>query len=150
MIYDMMYRDADNYKKWFRAEIKKEVQIGDEILMQSCGLRLAEFFIFMGWAYSKDRDHNIVEVVGISNDQITEPDIIFFKDSEEEEEEEKEEESFDDDEDHFAVDIPNVNRIDSGEWTELATFKTREEAIAWAMENLGADENGMICVISSF
>lgn len=60
-------------------------------------------------------------------------------------------EMFDDDlENHFAVDIPHVGRIDSGEWTELATFKTREEAIAWAMEKLGADENGMICVISSF
>jgi hypothetical protein len=149
MIYDMMYRDADNYKKWFRAEIKKEVQIGDEILMQSSGLRLAEFFIFMGWAYSKDRDHNIVEVVGISNDQIIKPDIIFFEDTEEQKEDE--EESFDDDlEYHFAVDIPHVDRIDSGEWTQLATFKTREEAIAWAMENLGADENGMISVISSF
>jgi hypothetical protein len=54
------------------------------------------------------------------------------------------------DEECFAVDIPHVSRIDSGEWTNLATFKTREEAIAWAMENLGADGNGMICVISSF
>ena len=60
------------------------------------------------------------------------------------------EEDHDDSEDLFAVDIPHVNRIESGEWTNLATFKTREEAIAWAMEKLGADENGMISVISSF
>ena len=60
-------------------------------------------------------------------------------------------EMFDDDlENHFAVDIPHVDRIDRGEWTCLETFSTREEAIAWAMEKLGADENGMICVISSF
>jgi len=55
-----------------------------------------------------------------------------------------------DSEDKFAVDIPHVGRIDSGEWTNLATFKTKEEAIKWAMEKLGADEDGMICVISSF
>jgi len=55
-----------------------------------------------------------------------------------------------DSEDKFAVDIPHVGRIDSGEWTNLATFKTKEEAIAWAMEKLGADSEGMICVISSF
>jgi len=55
-----------------------------------------------------------------------------------------------DSEDKFAVDIPHVGRIDSGEWTNLATFKTKKEAIAWAMEKLGADSEGMICVISSF
>jgi hypothetical protein len=60
------------------------------------------------------------------------------------------ERSFDDEDDCFAVDIPHVNRIESGEWTNLATFKTREEAIQWAQEHLGADENGMICVISEF
>lgn len=60
------------------------------------------------------------------------------------------EEEEEDNEYHFAVDIPHVDRIDSGEWTCLETFPTREEAIAWAMEKLGADENGMICVISSF
>ena len=53
-------------------------------------------------------------------------------------------------EDKFAVDIPHLSRIDSGEWTNLATFKTKKEAIAWAMEKLGADSEGRICVISSF
>lgn len=53
-------------------------------------------------------------------------------------------------ENHFAVDIPHVDRIKSGEWTCLETFKTREEAIKWAQEYLGADEEGRICVISSF
>lgn len=56
----------------------------------------------------------------------------------------------DDLENHFAVDIPHVNRIESEEWTCLETFKTREEAIAWAMEKLGADDLGRINVISSF
>ena len=60
-------------------------------------------------------------------------------------------EIFDDDlTNHFAVDIPHVDRIDSGEWTCLETFPTREEAIKWAMEKLGADSEGRICVISSF
>lgn len=59
------------------------------------------------------------------------------------------EEGFDN-EDSFAVDIPHVSRIESGEWTNLATFKTKEEAIKWAQQYLGADENGMICVISEF
>jgi hypothetical protein len=54
------------------------------------------------------------------------------------------------DEECFAVDIPHVSRIDSGEWTNLATFKTKEEAIQWAQEHLGADEEGRICVISEF
>lgn len=149
MIYDMLYRDGANYKKWFRAEIKKEVQIGDEIRMEESGLTKGEFFDYMGWQYYPDYDHNFLEVVGISNDQIIEPDIIFFEDTEEQKEDE--EENYDNDlEYHFAVDIPHVDRIDSGEWTNLQTFETKEEAIAWAMEKLGADENGMICVISSF
>ena len=53
----------------------------------------------------------------------------------------------------YAVDIPNINHIRLGnveEWTNVGVFKTKEEAIKWAQENLGADENGMICVISSF
>ena len=143
MIYDMQYRDGSNYKKWFRAEIKKEVQEGDEIRMEESGLTEGEFFDHMGWEYCPDYDHNLLEVVGVSNDQIAEADIVFSENIEKE--------GFDDDsEDSYAVDIPHVSRIESGEWTNLATFKTREEAIAWAMENLGADGNGMICVISSF
>lgn len=60
-------------------------------------------------------------------------------------------ELFDDDLEHrFAVDIPHVDRIDSGEWTNLETFATREEAIKWAMEKLGADDMGRISVISQF
>jgi hypothetical protein len=145
MIYDMQYRDGSNYKKWFRAEIKKEVQGGNEVKMEESGLTEGEFFEHMGWEYCPDYDHNLIEVVGVSNDQITEADIVFSDNSEEEEDF-----GNNDSEDSYAVDIPHVSRIDSGEWTNLATFKTREEAIAWAMEKLGADENGMISVISSF
>ena len=142
MIYDMQYRDGSNYKKWFRAEIKKEIKEDDDIRMEESGLSEGEFFEHMGWEYCPDYDHNLIEVVGVSNDQITEADIVFSDNSEEEED--------DNTEDSYAVDIPHVNRIESGEWTNLATFKTKEEAIAWAMEKLGADEEGMICVISTF
>lgn len=45
----------------------------------------------------------------------------------------------------YFVDLP---KPDSTEINTLATFSTEEEAIAWAMDNLGADENGMLCVIS--
>ena len=145
MIYDMQYRDGSNYKKWFRAEIKKEIKEGNEVKMEESGLTEGEFFDHMGWEYCPDYDHNLLEVVGVSNDQIVEADIVFSENIEEEKEED-----FEDSEDSYAVDIPHVSRIESGEWTNLATFKTREDAIAWAMEKLGADENGMICVISSF
>jgi hypothetical protein len=142
MIYDMQYRDGSNYKKWFRAEIKKEIKEDDDIRMEESGLTEGEFFEHMGWEYCPDYDHNRIEVVGVSNDQITEADIVFSDNSEKEED--------DNTEDSYAVDIPHVNRIESGEWTNLATFKTKEEAIQWAQEHLGADKNGMICVISEF
>lgn len=53
----------------------------------------------------------------------------------------------------FAVDIPDINRIREGngdEWVNVDYFATREDAIKWAMENLGADSEGRISVISSF
>jgi hypothetical protein len=53
----------------------------------------------------------------------------------------------DEDLDHFAIDLPNVNNLD-GPWEEVASFLTRDEAIAWAKENLGADDDGRISVIS--
>lgn len=58
----------------------------------------------------------------------------------------------DDSEIKAAVDIPaiGVDGIPTTGWRELATFKTKEEAIKWAQQYLGADENGMICVISEF
>lgn len=45
----------------------------------------------------------------------------------------------------FYVDIPNGL---SDEWRSMAEFKTREEAIAFAREKFGADENGMVSLIS--
>lgn len=61
--------------------------------------------------------------------------------------------TFVDDEDFrtpiFYVDIPQ--QIDGKlqeEWVNLETFLTRDEAIQYAKEHLGADDNGMISVIS--
>jgi len=58
----------------------------------------------------------------------------------------------DSDELHFAVDIPDCNTIGDLDAPMYCCeyFATKEEAIKWAMENLGADENGMINVVSQF
>ena len=79
MIYDMMYRDAGNYKKFFRAEFpdSKELKEDDEVVMEESGLTKGEFFRYMGWSYNPDIDHNILEVIGVSEDQIEEPQIRF-------------------------------------------------------------------------
>jgi hypothetical protein len=64
-----------------------------------------------------------------------------------------EEEYYEDDSEiQASVDIPavGIDGMPTTGWRELATFKTKEEAIQWAQEHLGADENGMICVISEF
>ena len=45
----------------------------------------------------------------------------------------------------FYVDIPNGL---SDEWRSMGSFKTKEEAIAFAREKFGADENGMVSLIS--
>ena len=49
---------------------------------------------------------------------------------------------------NFAVDIPN-NIIDDPEWVNVGFFKTKEEAIKFAQENFGADEEGKISLISN-
>jgi hypothetical protein len=49
------------------------------------------------------------------------------------------------DEKHFYVDIPQEH---TDEWLNTGTFKTREEAIKYAQEKFGADENGMVSLIS--
>lgn len=53
---------------------------------------------------------------------------------------------------HAAVDIPKIAMDGSiaDEWYCVDYFKTKEEAIKWAQENLGADEEGRICVVSTF
>lgn len=54
---------------------------------------------------------------------------------------------------HAAVDIPTASVKGNGvndEWYALEYFYTKEEAIKWAQENLGADEEGRICVVSTF
>lgn len=45
----------------------------------------------------------------------------------------------------FHVELPKLN---TSEYDTLASFYTEDEAITWAMENLGADEHGNINVIS--
>lgn len=57
--------------------------------------------------------------------------------------------TFVDDEDQrtvtYYVDIPNSN---SEEWISIESFKTREEAIAYAIEKFGADVDGNVSLIS--
>ncbi len=50
-----------------------------------------------------------------------------------------------------AIDIPDIQNIragNPGEYVCVDYFDSKESAIKWAMENLGADENGNINVIS--
>ena len=58
--------------------------------------------------------------------------------------------TFVDDEDDrtqtFYIDVPPVNG--QPEWHNVESFKTREEAIEFAKEKFGADENGMVCLLS--
>jgi len=48
------------------------------------------------------------------------------------------------------VDIPQKSNIgeDDGGYLNVAEFKTRQEAIAFAREHFGADENGMVCLVT--
>lgn len=50
----------------------------------------------------------------------------------------------------YYVDVPNPALLHTEEkpYQNLATFSTWEEAIVWAMENLGADEEGKIQVVT--
>lgn len=51
----------------------------------------------------------------------------------------------------YSIDIPqcfNGKPID--EWRAITEFKTWEEALQYAQEHFGADENGMICLISQY
>ncbi len=53
----------------------------------------------------------------------------------------------------YAVDVPPSYPDKQGsfeEWINVDYFKTKEEAIKFAQEHFGADENGMICLISNF
>ena len=50
-----------------------------------------------------------------------------------------------------AIDIPDIHNIHSGnagEYVCVDYFSSKEEAIKWAMDNLGADKNGNINIIS--
>lgn len=47
----------------------------------------------------------------------------------------------------YHVDIPRSD-INNKEWINVENFNSRSEAIKFAMKHFGADENGMICIIS--
>lgn len=49
----------------------------------------------------------------------------------------------------FWVDIPKPDIGIDGEWTNVGTFKTKAEAVAWIRENIGdCDDEGRIGLIS--
>lgn len=140
MIYDIMYRDGGNYKKHFRGEIPEKKEEDEYIEMERSGMKMRDFFRKMGWTYDDDYDHNQLEITGKSEDQDSEPDVVFLPEQPVEEH-------------HAAVDVPPHHPNQGGlweDWTNLESFETKEQAIEWAQKHLGADENGMICVISTF
>ena len=57
-----------------------------------------------------------------------------------------------DEELHFAVDIPKIGEVGtpSEEWYCVDYFKTKQEALQFVQDKFGADENGMISLISNF
>jgi len=46
----------------------------------------------------------------------------------------------------FFVDVPPTNFGDA--WTNVESFKDKQEAIDYAKKHFGADDNGMICIVS--
>ncbi len=52
----------------------------------------------------------------------------------------------------YWVDIPQKSNVDllcdDGAFVNVGEFKTRKEAIAFAKECFGADDNGMICLVT--
>lgn len=52
--------------------------------------------------------------------------------------------------DVFYVDIPSIESVtnEDGPMIAVEQFATREEAIAFARDKFGADENGRICLVS--
>ena len=53
---------------------------------------------------------------------------------------------------NFAVDIPSAitnHRGEYQEWINIEFFKTKQEAIDFVKEHFGADENGMVCLVST-
>ena len=51
----------------------------------------------------------------------------------------------------FYVDIPKVkgDGNPSEEWYNVESFSTKEDALKYAQEHFGADEKGMVCLISN-
>lgn len=50
----------------------------------------------------------------------------------------------------FYVDIPTRDSVENPDasWINIKSFDTEAEAIEFAIKYFGADENGMICIIS--
>lgn len=46
----------------------------------------------------------------------------------------------------FFIDVPPING--RAEWHNVGEFKTRQEAIDFAKKNFGADDNGMVSLLS--
>lgn len=52
---------------------------------------------------------------------------------------------------HYVDIPPTLERYDPEveiEWVNVGSFKTREEALKFAQEMFGADENGCICLLT--
>ena len=51
----------------------------------------------------------------------------------------------------YSVDIPQcLNGEPMDEWFCVEYFETKEQAIKFAQEHFGADEEGKVCLISTF
>lgn len=76
MKYELMYRDASNYKFVITAQINKELKVGDEITMEELGYTQEQFFDeYIHYLVDPEVDHNILEVMDILP-EIAEVDVI--------------------------------------------------------------------------
>jgi hypothetical protein len=59
-------------------------------------------------------------------------------------------EDYEDDRGTYYVDIPTADCIDNpdGAYKHVATFPTKKEAIAFAREHFGADDNGNVSLVT--
>lgn len=53
---------------------------------------------------------------------------------------------------NFAVDVPphTIDKFGENPWVNIETFKTRQEALDFVQEYFGADENGMVSLITAY
>lgn len=65
-----LYRDGNNYKFVFKAEIPEGLKVGDETTYQKLGFTRKSFHDdVVGYKYDREADHNIVSLQSIEDSE---------------------------------------------------------------------------------